>query len=332
MATYYVDNANGNDGNDGLSEGNAWATLEKAADTVAAGDKVFVQGGTSYTTQDGANNCIAQLGVDGTAIAFILWEGYTTTPGDDGVAVIDANTNSLANCIAGGTFSYNLFKNLQFTGASGVGVLSTGDDRICFENCEFDNNGSDGCDLDNNIDAINCSFHNNTGDGFQADVGCLFVNCSFYDNGAYGISCWDGIVVFSLFYGNTSGGVNFTAAAAGGFGIVINSTIDGETIGKGVYWSTGGNIGEVSIAVVNNIIYDLATGLESATQDMTAGNNVDRVTVKNNLFNSNVADGTQFPTGDDTQAGAPAFTNEAGADYTLGSGSPAIDTGYDKGF
>ena len=46
MATYYVDGVDGDDGNLGTSEGvgNAWATVQKAADTVSAADTVNIKG------------------------------------------------------------------------------------------------------------------------------------------------------------------------------------------------------------------------------------------------------------------------------------------------
>ena len=49
-ATYYVDAVNGNDGNTGTSTGQAWLRLQKAADTMASGDKVFVRAGTYRET------------------------------------------------------------------------------------------------------------------------------------------------------------------------------------------------------------------------------------------------------------------------------------------
>ena len=46
MATYYV-KTDGDDGEDGLSEPNAWATIDKAMNTVVGGDKVNIKTGTN---------------------------------------------------------------------------------------------------------------------------------------------------------------------------------------------------------------------------------------------------------------------------------------------
>ncbi len=77
MATYYVDGAVGDDGNLGTSEGagNAWATLTKAMNTVAAGDKVWVKASATYTE----TMTMVTVGAQGTPIVF---EGYTTATGD----------------------------------------------------------------------------------------------------------------------------------------------------------------------------------------------------------------------------------------------------------
>src|SRR5690606_4037651 len=50
MATYYVSIQTGDDTNDGLSPETAWATITKAAQTMVAGDRVYVAPGTYYET------------------------------------------------------------------------------------------------------------------------------------------------------------------------------------------------------------------------------------------------------------------------------------------
>jgi len=49
--TYYVNNVTGSDDNDGLSTLTAFATIQKAADTVDAGDACIVQAGNPYSEQ-----------------------------------------------------------------------------------------------------------------------------------------------------------------------------------------------------------------------------------------------------------------------------------------
>jgi len=69
--------------------GGAWATLGKAADTVAAGDTVYIKGGT-YTTQHGAYRAVCKIQTPGSHDNVITFEGYIATPGDGGR---DANGN-----------------------------------------------------------------------------------------------------------------------------------------------------------------------------------------------------------------------------------------------
>jgi len=45
---YYVDSINGSDANSGTSESKPWRTIQHAADTVAAGDTIYIRGGTYY--------------------------------------------------------------------------------------------------------------------------------------------------------------------------------------------------------------------------------------------------------------------------------------------
>jgi len=48
MATYYVSSVSGNDSNDGLSSGNAWATLSKLDAEIASGDIALLERGSLF--------------------------------------------------------------------------------------------------------------------------------------------------------------------------------------------------------------------------------------------------------------------------------------------
>ena len=110
MTVYYVDGAIGNDGNDGLAEGssNAWATIDKAMNTVIAGDKVWVKATGNY-------NELATIDTAGTSSLNIVFEGYTSTTGDNGKVTIDAQSTR-ASCIADatGVGTHYVFKNFIF--------------------------------------------------------------------------------------------------------------------------------------------------------------------------------------------------------------------------
>ena len=58
---YYVNKTNGNDGYDGLAASSAFATIDKAISSAAAGDTIYVAGGTYSTTTQWGPNLLAKL-------------------------------------------------------------------------------------------------------------------------------------------------------------------------------------------------------------------------------------------------------------------------------
>ena len=80
--------------------------------------------------------------------------------------------------------------------------------------------------------------------------------------------------------------------------------------------------------IVDNILYDCGNAVQ-----MSSGISTTYSVVDYNLLNSNTTDYTQtrshFGANDVTTA--PAFTDEAGDDYTLSDSSPAINTGIQPG-
>ena len=86
MTTYYIDTAVGNDGNAGTSEGsgNAWATIQKGADSGTSGDNFYVKASGTYNEKVDFDT-VGATGVVGARRNFI---GYTTTPGDNGLVTI----------------------------------------------------------------------------------------------------------------------------------------------------------------------------------------------------------------------------------------------------
>ena len=321
MATYYVDGAMGDDGNVGTSEGsgNAWATIDKAMNTVAAGDIVFVKSSATYTEQP-------VIDTAGTVTAPILFVGYTTTANrtDRGKVTIDAEATR-ANCISdliSGTGAY-VFENFIFANATGHGVSLAGVNQMTFRNCEFNSNGSDGLSMGNGLMAESCSFTSNTGDGADVGTASQLHGCWFESNGGAGVNIDWGFIVGSVFYDTGNGAINFTGSNGFPCG-VVNCTIDGNEKN-----TTTGIIFPASFwgpyVAINNIIYDCSTGISG--HDNGGGRFIGR----NNLLNSNTTDydnaGYETLVGEVT--GAPAFTDEAANDYTLGAGSPALNAGFD---
>lgn len=81
MATVYCNPDLDSGDQNGNSEANAWRTVEAAFDGVAGGDHCYIKK-CSSRIDGGAID--VPTGADGTATAMTIFEGYTTTPGDNG--------------------------------------------------------------------------------------------------------------------------------------------------------------------------------------------------------------------------------------------------------
>lgn len=137
MTTYYV-RKGFSDGNAGTTPATAWATIDKAANTVAAGDTVYIGAGVYPETVT-----MDTPGSSGSPITYIsdITGEFTGDPGlviitgfDDGDAVAsraivwDTNGKSFIVC-----------KYIMFYGASGTFVVGniTNASHIAYEGCEF---------------------------------------------------------------------------------------------------------------------------------------------------------------------------------------------------
>jgi hypothetical protein len=103
MAIYYV-RKTGNDSNNGLSAGAAWLTITKAANTVSAGDTVYIGAGTyrelvTMITSGTSGNIISFIGdVDG------------VQTGDNGYIIITAHDSETAAPARTGSMDPNIKK------------------------------------------------------------------------------------------------------------------------------------------------------------------------------------------------------------------------------
>ena len=173
---------------------------------------------------------------------------------------------------------------------------------------------------------IRCTFDNNVTGGLTVDLGAVCIDCQSHTNGnGVGIDVVAGSLINCLVYGNGTGdGIQCNAGASFAF-VVYGCTLDGENSGVGIDDNSAG-VG--MRAYVNNVIYDWATGIDFAND------HGELVAIENCLFNSNTTDvngNIDVGIGENPQTGAPLFTDEAGDDYTLQSGSPAKAAGADAG-
>ncbi len=325
MNIYYLDVVLGNDGNAGTSPGagNAWASFEKAAGTVIAGDWVYVKASASYTAEDASNDCICLIDIPGTNIAPIVWVGYYEFPGDGGIVTMDASVNVLANVIrtdmSGGSV-FNVFKNFEMAGATGVG-LSGGagsDDYINLVNCSITNNGTRGIYSGNYLGVTSSRITNNGSYGIAAASHAPIYDCIINNNvtaGVYLVSA--GIIQGCIIYGNITRQVRAASVC-----YINNSVLDGDGIAQGIRF----HLSEASV-IQNSIIYDCTDGIYEDTD--TGANAI----AFNNLFYSNTNDVVNFlPVADQPGsfiAKSDPFVDAANRNYRLKPGSKAISRGID---
>jgi hypothetical protein len=296
--------------------GGAWATLQKAADTVrtADTDHVWVKGGTAYTE-------VLNITLVAGYITPTTFEGYTTATGDGGVFTIDgeaARAYGVTDSISAA--AYYIFKNMRVTDHTSHGMSLSMDNCTC-KNCTFDDNTGVGAWVSDNWKFENCSFDDNGSHGCMANYVAIFVGCRAYSNAGDGLQCRNGLMYGCVTFSNGGVALNMTGS---GFTIhaIINCTVDGDAKDTTMGISIAGVTAGVT-ACINCIVYDCATGMTSLT-------GVGELLVsRNNLLNSNTAD---YAGGADTFTGevtaAPGFETE-GSDYRLADGSAAIEAGFD---
>ena len=110
LTEYYVAPSSGNDttGN-GLTDGTAWATVQKALDTITAGaggDRINVKNDSGTDDVLASALTLATYGAPTNAAPLVI-QGYTTTAGDGGIGGISGN--ALVPIISLGTEDYVSF-------------------------------------------------------------------------------------------------------------------------------------------------------------------------------------------------------------------------------
>ena len=129
------------------------SSISEAMSNASAGDHVYIQSGTySLAAQFNPANA-------GTISSPIIWEGYTTTPGDAEVAVVTFDYAD--GTVVGINEDYHQLRYIRATGngaTSGRHGFSVGwtNHGIVFLRCFADTNGGDGFRLQGDAMAIEC--------------------------------------------------------------------------------------------------------------------------------------------------------------------------------
>jgi hypothetical protein len=199
VAVYYVRPVNGNDGNDGLSFGAAFASTQKAANTALAGDEVRLcaeavetpTATVNFTTNAGTRaSRIRFVGCDASGIP--LTSGHYTL---DGSAIPAASLCNMDTPAAFLAFSYIRFTNSTETGfnltqPTGFNAYTS------FYRCRFDHNaqvglGGTGARHGTFVICVDCEIdHNNQGFGHtntNSSTGTIvLLGCRIHDNATFG--------------------------------------------------------------------------------------------------------------------------------------------------
>jgi len=248
------------------------------------------------------------------------FEGYTTTPGDNGRITMKG---LLEDTIA--TRIHYCFKNIIFDAEDArAQCVSLSSYEIMWRNCDFISGTGNNVVVPQANWFWDCYFEGSGGDGIACDTMGAFFNCRFYNNAAAGIDCASTVLCWNCtFFSNNADAINGGATNEAHV-IAINCTIDGDGKDTDIGIAKGSAFRGM-VAIINCIIYDCGTGIECS--------NDERDLLIYNLLNSNTTDysGSASDQEGTHVTGAPGFVNEAaGADYTLNSGSPAAAAGHDE--
>jgi len=301
VATYYVDAATGDDGDTGLTEALAFATIGAAMTASSDHDFIYVKGGTDYSEavvfpSNSGKRC------------FLI--GYSSTPGDSGRAVLDcADTYAGISMPGNGNFANMALINFEIKGATNSGITYTTSNTnisLLFHNCYAHDCATHGLYVNGTaqygVTVSGCTFAGNTSSGIATgNNGNSFVisDSLFYGNGGYGVfidgygdaqSCSNCVFVRNtigfeydifgrhvLIYGctfaqNTSHGLKITNGcvrnshfyANGGYGITSGRT-DGIVVLDNI-----NSVSNVSGDVVSSLTTQIVNAITSVTPSFTA--------------------------------------------------------------
>lgn len=321
---FFVDVATGSDADDGLSEANAWLTIQKAADTLVAGEKAWIKAGNYAEQVDLDTNT-------GTGSLPIVFEGYTSATGDGGKFTV-TGSGSRASCLVfNGTADYLTFKNIILTSPTTQCVLGTTANTlgVTFDNFEFLKGSSTPAKAVTGAGynrfqmwkfirgVVSGGFSGNGLEGFISSV-CI-QGCKVIDCGGHGIAIaayTAGLQLLnSIVAGNTGDGINIGSNAGNPTGhVIVGNTIEGNG-GDGIEFH--GAINGL-IVVMNNVIAN-HSGAGDTGLKIGAISGLTSLCCDYNFYYNNTAhrSGNNTTGDNDVELSATPFTNSGADDWTL---------------
>ena len=323
--TYYVDASNGNDSNQG-TEAQPWLTIQKAANTLIAGDTVFIKTGIYneiVTPQNSgtSGNYIVYLAypgdtvtIDGTDIPLPEWSGVFEIYLDNyikvsGLRVINSDDTGIliwesSHIIIEKNYTYNTYSS---------GIASWYSSNIIINDNEVElacNDGLQECITVAGTDTFEISNNHvynggpgtNGGEGIDAKDGSS--NGKIYKNyvhdmdmsrlGIY-VDAWDkhtyNIDVYQNIVHHCAHGI-IVASEAGGFlenvRIYNNIAYNNEEVGIWIAnWSLASEQPMKDIEVINNTLYN--NGNEWGGGINVMNSDAENVVIRNNICSQNLS-------------------------------------------
>lgn len=299
-----------------------------AANTTVAGDILYIRAGT-YSEQIKSATQTIPTGTSWTNAPLIA--GYT------------GETVQIRGIGLGASYiQYVIFDNLVIdaTGTGGEGVwLSLGTNHVRVKNSEIKNSSVSGVQVPHQTasfnEILNCKVHNNGSHATQ-DHGLyiggdntLIDHCEIYSNIAYGVQVYNGyvgerannvIVSNNYVYNNSTGGT---------FGGILLSSGDGSqaynniVVNNGSYNIQISSLGPTNAKVFNNTSYNANNGYHIFIENATG------TVAKNNIayFQGSISNTGTGSVLSNNLTTDPLFTNSGANDFSLQSGSGAINAG-----
>jgi len=265
---YYVNSSTGNDTNVG-SENQPWKTIQKAANTLVAGDTVYIMAGTYLPTQQ-----IKPLN-SGTSDHYINYRAY---PGEEHLVVIDGTDIPPINWF--GVINISLKEYIKISGlkvvnSSFAGIFIDESTNIILENNHTDQTYSSGISawssaaitIDNNKIRRACW----PTDGMQeciSVVGSNHVvvkNNHIYDGGSIG-------------FGGGGEGIDIKNGCTN---VIVSNNLIHDIASVGIYVDAY-EIDQSNVHVYNNTVYNISgVGVSVASEE---GGSLKNVIVNNNII------------------------------------------------
>lgn len=301
VQVYYVDGAQGNNQNDGLTPATAWKTIQKSFDAAVAGSTVMIKGGIYYEQ--------LTVRINGTAGNPVTFTNYNNEQ-----VIIDGSKNSGTTIITIADKSYLVFKNItvqNITKNNAVGILVTAGKNGATSDLTFRNVVVKNINWTSNASTKPTSSQNSQpfiAFGYGATQANAIKNliidsCEFTGNitgYSEALSLDGNIDGFTITNNKVHDNANIGIAAIGHYGVSSNSALDQSRNGlisgnvcfnnRASYATSGGIYvdGGKDIKIDRNVTYQNGYGIEIGNEENGTASNI---TVTNNVIYLNEVTG-----------------------------------------